>query len=478
MERLHYPYLTLPSVFYAPLELEPLERSTLWIENHSLAEELNLSKEWLPQILETIQGNKRTRIKSVFAQAYAGHQFGHFTMLGDGRAAVIGELALKDRYLEIQLKGSGPTPYSRGGDGKATSKSMLREYLYSEAINGLGIPSSRSLGIIRTGEEIRRETNEPGAILIRLMQSHVRVGTFEYARYFQDHDALKALFTYCANRFYPTVMKEENPVLSFISKVAEKQFDLIAQWMRVGFIHGVMNTDNTSITGETFDYGPCAFMNPYEPSTVYSSIDRQGRYAFGNQPNIIAWNMVRLAEALLPLVDPVEKRAIAKATALIESFESQWKKTYYGMMLQKIGLPKDDEKGHELVDSLLSLMSAHGTDYTNTFASLCHDIDPTLTPWSIPAFNAWKKEWTKTIEGSRTQTAETLKRMQAMNPVIIPRNHWVEKTIDAAVHAEGMQAFLEAITPFASPYNTPKDSALLNPPPKAWEATFKTYCGT
>ncbi|MFN5886548.1 MAG: protein adenylyltransferase SelO family protein, partial [Flavobacteriales bacterium] len=282
-------YLNLSRDFYSKLSIKPFDNANVIQWNFALTKELEIPEGFGEDILSFLKGKQSEYFKHVFAQAYAGHQFGHFTMLGDGRTAVLGEWVGNQEAYEIQLKGSGPTPYSRRGDGKANLRAMLREYLISEAMHGLGISTSRSLAIYDSGEKIQRNALEDGAILVRIMKSHLRVGTFEYARYFLDHRALVQLFDFCVDRFYPEVKQEENPVLSFISRVAEKQFDLIAHWMRVGFIHGVMNTDNTAISGETFDYGPCAFMNRYDPMTVYSSIDSQGRYAFGNQPNCIQW---------------------------------------------------------------------------------------------------------------------------------------------------------------------------------------------
>lgn len=471
-------YLNLSRDFYSKLSIKPFNNPTVIQWNFALTTELEIPEGFGEDILSFLKGKQSEYFKHVFAQAYAGHQFGHFTMLGDGRTAVLGEWVGNQEAYEIQLKGSGPTPYSRRGDGKATLRAMLREYLISEAMHGLGIPTSRSLAIYDSGEKIQRNALEDGAILVRLMKSHLRVGTFEYARYFLDQSALVQLFDFCVDRFYPEVKQEENPVLSFISRVAEKQFDLIAQWMRVGFIHGVMNTDNTAISGETFDYGPCAFMNRYDPMTVYSSIDSQGRYAFGNQPNCIQWNLVRLTEALLPLIATDEKKAISLATSLIESFEGRWKSSYYAMMLEKIGLFTQNTEGIALVDNLVTLMKQHGADYTLTFAGLCHPVEPSLTPWEKLDFKAWKARWLQLSDKETTSIANRLIQMQSKNPLFIPRNEWVEKLIDSTVKDHSFSAFHEAAKIFANPFILPKDPSLFTPSSESWEDSYKTYCGT
>ncbi|MFN4910310.1 MAG: protein adenylyltransferase SelO [Flavobacteriales bacterium] len=471
-------YLNLSRDFYSKLSIKPFDNANVIQWNFALTKELEIPEGFGEDILSFLKGKQSEYFKHVFAQAYAGHQFGHFTMLGDGRTAVLGEWVGNQEAYEIQLKGSGPTPYSRRGDGKATLRAMLREYLISEAMHGLGISTSRSLAIYDSGEKIQRNALEDGAILVRLMKSHLRVGTFEYARYFLDHRALVQLFDFCVDRFYPEVKQEENPVLSFISRVAEKQFDLIAHWMRVGFIHGVMNTDNTAISGETFDYGPCAFMNRYDPMTVYSSIDSQGRYAFGNQPNCIQWNLVRLTEALLPLIATDEKKAISLATSLIESFEGRWKSSYYAMMLEKIGLSTQNTEGIALVDNLVTLMKQHGADYILTFAGLCHPIDPSLTPWEKLEFKAWKARWLQLSDKETTSIANRLKQMQSKNPLFIPRNEWVEKLIDSTTKEHSFSAFHEAAKIFANPFILPKDPSLFIPSSESWEDSYKTYCGT
>lgn len=471
-------YLNLSRDFYSKLSIKPFNNPTVIQWNFGLTKELDITEGFGEDILSFLKGKQSEYFKHVFAQAYAGHQFGHFTMLGDGRTAVLGEWVGNQEAYEIQLKGSGPTPFSRRGDGKATLRAMLREYLISEAMHGLGISTSRSLAIYDSGEKIQRNALEDGAILVRLMKSHLRVGTFEYARYFLDHSALVQLFDFCVDRFYPEVKQEENPVLSFISRVAEKQFDLIANWMRVGFIHGVMNTDNTAISGETFDYGPCAFMNRYDPMTVYSSIDSQGRYAFGNQSNCIQWNLVRLTEALLPLIATDEKKAISLATSLIESFESRWKSSYYAMMLDKIGLSTQNTEGIALVENLVTLMKQHGADYTLTFAGLCHPVEPSLTPWEKLDFKAWKARWLQLSDKETTSIANRLKHMQSKNPLFIPRNEWVEKLIDSTVKDHSFSAFHEAAKIFANPFILPKDASLFTPSSESWEDSYKTYCGT
>ena len=311
MLNLEYTYLNLPASFYSYTKTLRFQSPHLLIENEALLANLNIPHAYLSALISVDTNVKSLELSRAFSQAYAGHQFGHFTMLGDGRALVIGEIVKDKERYDLQLKGSGPSAYARRGDGKATVKAMMREYLISEAMHGLKIPTSRSIGVVATGETISRERQEPGAVLGRIMKSHLRVGTFEYARYFLTTKDLDALLQYAVDRLYPQCRAAENMAVEFIVSAATNQFQLIAEWMRVGFIHGVMNTDNTALSGETFDYGPCAFMNQYHPKTVFSSIDTQGRYAFEQQGNIIQWNLVRLTEALLPLIDSEESRAIA-----------------------------------------------------------------------------------------------------------------------------------------------------------------------
>jgi uncharacterized protein YdiU (UPF0061 family) len=482
MNKLEYSYFELPSSFYSKVSPLKFKGASTFLYNEILAKKLNISKEFIPSLLGS-PSEVLNEIISPFAQAYAGHQFGHFTMLGDGRAMVLGELVADKQRFDLQLKGSGPTPYSRRGDGRATLKAMTREYIMSEAMDALHIPTSRSLAVFSTSESIFRTVPEPGAVLARVMKSHIRVGTFEYARYFLDLDALKVLLSYTIDRLYPLCKNAHNPALEFIKSVAKTQFELVADWMRVGFIHGVMNTDNTAISGESFDYGPCAFINQYNPQTVFSSIDTQGRYSFENQGAIIQWNLVRLTEALLPLIDSSEVQALDMAKSFIQGFEQDWNRIYHQMIAQKIGFSNADKETEHLGSDLLKLMEQQGADYTNTFAGLCYSIPNTLSPWEQEAFMEWKNEWNSYANSKGITMEERLKLMRMNNPVVIPRNHLVESILaeidQLGANTAFSKRFHEAISTWNNPYTY--DESLIpwmTPPTVEENQTHQTYCGT
>lgn len=391
-------YLTLPAKFYSLVKPAKFEKPEFVLLNAELSSALNIDHDNKHEMLNILSGQYLHNNSNPFSQAYAGHQFGYFTMLGDGRAILLGEhLTKENNRLDIQLKGSGRTPYSRSGDGRATLKAMLREYLMSEAMHHLNISTSRSLAVIKTGEQVYRETLNEGAVLTRVMKSHIRVGTLEYAAYLGNEDDLKALLDYTINRLYPNIKENENPALSLLEEVMRIQINLVANWMRVGFIHGVMNTDNVSISGETFDYGPCAFMNSYHPQTVFSSIDVHGRYSFGNQPEIIKWNLTKLAEALLPLIDRNKKKAIALARQVIDTFDTLWEDCYYSIMLDKLGIENKTKEDRYLVDDLLELMKQWKLDYTNTFAALSFEIEILGKLIDEPLMRNWLERWNKRI---------------------------------------------------------------------------------
>ena len=473
-----YSYFSLPDKFYSLVKPGLFPKPEIFLLNKELCHQLNLSIESKEDLLAAFMGEGYQKNSRFFAQAYAGHQFGHFTKLGDGRAIIIGEhLTENKQRFDIQLKGSGRTPYSRNGDGKATLKAMLREYLISEAIHYLNIPSSRSLGIIKTGEPVYRETIEEGAILARVMQSHIRVGTFEYASYFGSVDNLKALTSYTINRLYPEIEKGENPVLDFLNKVMINQIELVVNWMRVGFIHGVMNTDNTSIAGETFDYGPCAFINTYHPETVYSSIDHNGRYAFGNQPKIIKWNISRFAEALLSIIHHDKEKSLQLAQATIDQFDEIWKMKYYGTMLNKIGIDNNDESLYLLVDELLDCMKNLNMDYTNTFWSLSHDNIPEDSLINGSDFKPWLKKWQDYIDMS-SGMKQAKHMMKKHNPAIIPRNHLVEQALEEMVNGNP-NSFKRLLSIISMPYQYQDGlDEFMKPPESKFESNYQTYCGT
>tara|TARA_B100000989_G_scaffold290027_1_gene262656 strand:- start:649 stop:2034 length:1386 start_codon:yes stop_codon:yes gene_type:complete len=450
----------------------------IFLLNKELCHQLNLSMGSKEELLTAFLGEGNQKNSKSFAQAYAGHQFGHFTKLGDGRAIIVGEhLTENKKRFDIQLKGSGRTPYSRGGDGKATLKAMLREYLISEAIHYLNIPSSRSLAIIKTGESVYRETIQEGAILARVMKSHIRVGTFEYASYFGSVDDLKALTSYTINRLNPEIEKDENTVLDFLNKVMINQIELVVNWMRVGFIHGVMNTDNTSISGETFDYGPCAFINTYHPDTVYSSIDHNGRYAFGNQPKIIKWNISRFAEAILSIIHHDEMKSLELAQASIDQFDEIWKIKYYGMMLNKIGIDNNDKSLYTLVDELLDCMKKLNMDYTNTFWSLSNGNIPEDALINCSDFKTWLKKWQDYI-GMSSSMKQAKHMMKKHNPAIIPRNHLVEQALEEMVNGNP-NSFQRLLSIISMPYQYQDGlDEFMNPPKSKFERNYQTYCGT
>jgi uncharacterized protein YdiU (UPF0061 family) len=475
---LEYSYLSLPATFYEKVKPSPFSKPELLLLNHALLDELHIQPQNPQAFLSFLLNQEEGDTFGSFAQAYAGHQFGHFTKLGDGRAIVIGEYvsATKQRY-DLQLKGSGRTAYSRGGDGKATLKSVLREYLMSEAMHALKVQSSRSLAVVKTGEMVQREKPHEGAFLIRLMKSHIRVGTFEYARYFGSSQDLKALTKYTIQRLYPEIEQEDNQALALLKKVMLVQIDLVVDWMRIGFIHGVMNTDNTAISGETFDYGPCAFMNVYHPQTVFSAIDTQGRYAFGNQPSIIKWNLAKFAEALLPLLHPEPETALKLAQGAIDEFEDNWHKKYYKMMLLKIGIEDVSPENYALVNELLALMKALKLDYTNTFLALSQDLVETGSTMDSVDFKNWKVNW-RSVMLNATGMAQAKKIMEANNPAFIPRNYLVEEALEKATVGDFTQ-FEQLLKVLQNPYQYQESlNQFTIPPAEEFETSYATFCGT
>ena len=471
-----YSYLSLPKKFYSLTKPEVNSGFKIFLLNNQISDEFKLKIKNSEELINLLFSNKNYR-KS-YAQAYAGYQFGHFTKLGDGRAIMIGEHVTKqNKRFDIQLKGGGITQYSRNGDGKASLGSMLREYLISEAMHYLNIPSSRSLALIKTGETIYRRSKEEGSILVRVMKSHIRVGTFEYASYFGSSEDLKKITSYSINRLYPEIKNNDNPSLALLDLVMHKQIDLVVDWMRVGFIHGVMNTDNTSISGESFDYGPCSFMNNYDPNTVYSSIDHNGRYAFGNQPKIIKWNILRFAEALLPVIHQNEKKSIQLAQSVIDKFDKYWEKTYYSMMLKKIGFKNHDIALYPLIDQLLNLMKKLKMDYTNTFYFLSQDNFKTNQISINNEFIEWQKKWNKSIKKTSSLN-EAKQLMKKYNPVFIARNHQVDEAIKKAVVGD-MSSFNKLLEILKKPYkNIDGLEEYMQPPSPNFEECFQTYCGT
>lgn len=472
-------YLSLPDKFYSIVNPTPVAKPEMVLLNDDLLQQLQITSADNKLLTEILSGNVIPNNTTPFAQAYAGHQFGHFTMLGDGRAIHLGEHITKENNrFDIQLKGSGQTPYSRRGDGRATLKAMLREYLISEAMYHLNIATSRSLAVVKTGEPVYRETVSEGAVLTRIMKSHIRVGTFEYARYHGTIDDLKALTNYTIRRLFPEIEHNEMPALSLLESVMHLQINLVVQWMSVGFIHGVMNTDNTSISGETFDYGPCAFMNTYHTETVFSSIDSEGRYAFGNQPRIIKWNLTRFAEALLPTIHSDSEKAIKLAQQAIDAFDLLWKEKYYEAMLNKLGIENKKPEDNVLVEELLQLMQTHQLDYTNTFSALQFEIDFDPNPLQKAELKVWVEKWKLRIS-ENTKGFETAKSiMQENNPVFIPRNHMVEEALNKAVKGD-FSLYNKLLNILKTPYKYNENfHTYIMPPDKIFEESYQTFCGT
>jgi len=444
--------------------------------NRGLALELGLDPDRLePWAAELFSGNRLPMGAQPIAQAYAGHQFGGFSaQLGDGRALLLGEVI--DRHgtrRDIALKGSGRTPFSRGGDGLAAVGPVLREYLVGEAMAALHIPTSRALAAVATGGWVRRETELPGAVLTRVAASHLRIGTFQFLAARGDEAGLRRLLAYAIARHYPDLAVAENPGLAFLAGVGARQADLIARWMGVGFIHGVMNTDNMTISGETIDYGPCAFMEGYDPATVFSSIDHGGRYAYSNQPLILGWNLARLAEALLGLIDPDPDRAVAKATEVLTALEARYQAAWLAVMRAKLGLAGEQAGDRALVDDLLALMAEARADWTLTFRALAGlEADPTrLRALLGDVPEAWLARW------RARRAPDALARMAAVNPVYIPRNHVVEAALAAAGEGD-LAPFEQLLAVLADPFTLrPGLDAYALPAPAGF-GPYVTFCGT
>jgi len=474
-------YSGLPELFYSRVEPNPVPDPGLVVLNEPLAASLGLDAEALKggEGLAAFTGNALPEGSLPLAEAYAGHQFGHFTMLGDGRAMLIGEqITPAGERFDIQLKGSGRTPYSRGGDGKAALGPMLREYIISEAMHGLGIPTTRSLAVMTTGEPVYRETVLPGAVLTRVAASHIRVGTFQYAAGGGTIDDLRALADYTWKRHYAAADPGDNRYLSLLKEVIKRQGELIAKWQLAGFIHGVMNTDNMALSGETIDYGPCAFMDAYDPATVFSSIDKQGRYAYGNQPNIAAWNLARLAEALLPLLHEEEEKAIELAEDAIKGFIDSFYSHWMNGMRAKLGLFHEESEDESLIKALLDLMREHQADYTNTFKALTFGKLEDVAMSDAEDFREWHARWQERLSRQSESAEEARQLMKNSNPAVIPRNHRVEEALKAAVETGDLSVMHKLLAVLRNPYaHTPEQeeyAALSEPLPHP----YRTFCGT
>ena len=460
--------------------MKPVKSPKLVILNNNLASSLGLSLEFLksPKGISILSGNTKADDGAYISQAYAGHQFGHFTMLGDGRALLIGEqITPSNQRFDIQLKGSGRTPFSRGGDGRAVLGPMLREYIISEAMHGLKIPTTRSLSVISTGEDVYREEIKQGAILTRVASSHIRFGTFEFASYFLDKDKLKQLADYTIKRHFPFISDEQNKYVSLLEEVIKLQASLVAKWQCVGFIHGVLNTDNMSICGETIDYGPCAFMDTYDPKTVFSSIDTEGRYSYQNQVAMVSWNLCRFAETLLPLISDDEDKAIDIAQDCLAKFTDLAISNLILGMCSKIGIFEPDSNDESLLNGLLDMMKKYKEDYTNTFLALTFKDFPKSRMFVTDEFSVWYKKYQDRIKSQGKSKAEVFNLMKNSNPAVIPRNHRVEEALSAANNRDFsvMNNLLKAL---ANPFeHSDFQKEYSKPAPKS-QCDYKTYCGT
>jgi uncharacterized protein YdiU (UPF0061 family) len=468
-------YARLPEAFHTRVNPTPVAKPRLVLFNRPLAQSLGLDPAAFTDCdaAALFTGNQIPSGAEPIAQAYAGHQYGNFVRLGDGRAILLGEqLTPSGDRFDIQLKGAGPTPYSRRGDGRAALGPMLREYIISEAMHALGIPTTRSLAVAATGEPVFREEALPGAILTRVAASHIRVGTFEYFAALGDTDALRVLADHTLRRHFPDRVESENPAIGLLDEVTERQASLIAHWMRVGFVHGVMNTDNMALSGETIDYGPCAFIDAYDPAAVFSSIDRYGRYAFGQQPQIAAWNLARLAEAMLPVLHADPEIALTRANETLESFEGRFHRHWLAAMRGKLGLFTEEPDDVTLVEELLRWMHQTRADYTHTFRNLRPDATS-----ADDAFTQWQKRWTERLARQPQPRTEVLRLMNARNPAVIPRNHEVEAALAAAT-ANDLAPLERLLTALANPYDEAgQPDALRNPPPPG-TPVCRTFCGT
>jgi uncharacterized protein YdiU (UPF0061 family) len=482
-------YARLPERLYARLAPTPVAAPRLVRLNAALAEDLGLDPTELasPEGVDILAGNRVPAGAEPIALAYAGHQFGQFVpQLGDGRAILLGEVLGRDGVRrDIQLKGSGQTPFSRRGDGRAALGPVLREYIISEAMAVLDVPTTRTLAAVITGEPVYRETALPGAVLTRVAASHIRVGTFQYFAARGDEEAVRLLADYTIRRHYPEVAEAGQPYRALLAAVVVRQAELVARWLLIGYIHGVMNTDNTSVAGETIDYGPCAFMDAYDPATVFSSIDSFGRYAYGNQPRIAQWNLARLAETLLPLLAEEQEAALEAARDALTAFAPRFEAAYLGGLRRKIGLATEGEEDAPLVQDLLTRMAANGADFTLTFRRLCDaaagpegDVGVRALFADPAAYDAWAAGWRRRLAEEPSDAAARSAAMLAVNPAFIPRNHLVEAALDAAVGRQDFGPFEDLLEVLSHPYEARPGLERYTAPPAPEERVLQTFCGT
>jgi len=474
-------YALLPKSFFTRTNPTPVCAPKLVVLNDALAKALGLNANALrtEDSVAVFAGNRIPEGALPIAQAYAGNQFGHFNMLGDGRAVLIGEqLTPSGERFDLQLKGSGKTPFSRGGDGRAALGPMLREYVMSEAMHALGIPTTRSLAVVTTGEQVIRETDMLGAIMVRVAGSHLRVGTFQYVSNWGTVEELRALSDYTLQRHFPDVGGDEQRYLLLLQEVIKRQAALIAKWQLVGFIHGVMNTDNMAVSGETIDYGPCAFMDAYDPATVFSSIDIHGRYAYGNQPNMAAWNLARFAEALIPLLHDNEELAVQLAQDAISDFARLYRNHWLTGMRNKLGIRNEEQQDESLIEELLRTMHKYRADYTNTFRSLTLEKLEDTILIDKPEFIQWYAWWQSRV-GRQQESKDDWKHvMQTSNPAVIPRNHRVEEALEAAVSCGDFSVMDRLLKVLSGPYDYAAEQKDYHTLPDELARPYQTFCGT
>lgn len=462
-----------------------VQNPQLFLWNIKLAKQLKIPEKLAskPQNLAAIfSGNQILAGSEPVATAYAGHQFGHFVpQLGDGRAHLLGDLSdLSGQKWDVQLKGSGPTPFSRGGDGRCGLGPAVREYIMSEALFALGVPTTRCLAVVISGEQIFRETPIPGAIVTRVAASHLRVGTFQYFAAQGKHEIIQDLCDFAIQRHYPQLMGHgSNRYIALLAAVIQKQIELVVHWLRVGFIHGVMNTDNTTLSGETIDYGPCAMMNVYDPQTVYSSIDTQGRYAYGNQAAIAQWNMARLAECLLPLIDDDQTKAISQLEPIITDYSNQFEQAYHKMMGHKLGLKRFKAQDEKLLSAFLDLLIQNKMDYTNTFDMLTNSLQSsTETQKAKSQLGDWYEQWRQRLTQQNSSLEHTHQMMRENNPILIPRNHHMEAVLKQSLNTGQASAAEQFLKVLRSPYTLLPESADYQSPPADADQYYQTFCGT
>lgn len=475
-------YIHLSQKLYSKVAPTKVKAPQLVLYNAALAEQLGIDAggRGETEIAEILSGNKLPTDAASIAQAYSGHQFGHFTTLGDGRAILLGEhLTPEGVRYDLQYKGSGVTPYSRRGDGRATLSSMLREYIFSEALHALRIPTTRSLAVVSTGEAVYREEVQAGGILTRVASSHIRVGTFQHARQFTSHKSQQQLTAYTINRHFPSLAKSEMPALDLLKAVMQRQISLIVNWMRVGFIHGVMNTDNMLLSGESIDFGPCAFMNTYKSNTVFSSIDHQGRYAFDKQASIALWNLTRLAESLLPQIDEIQTKAIEKVKEVLAQFEGDFIQQYQHMLLNKIGINSSTAGALKLMSRLTAWMTKHKADYTNTFVQLMYPELKLNSCFETEEVKNWINDWEMQLAFDPDLNVSGLDLMKENNPIYIPRTDTVENVLNLFVEEKQSEAFNDFMSIIKAPYASDNFIRTYMKVPNAeFDINYQTFCGT